>query len=153
MKRDVTLIVLALFMTGTSLWANGNEENGNYENENQKETEQSEDRINKSEVENGSIVAKLEMIIIDEIKAGSPADIATLLPGDILISINNEVATNKELVETIIRRAAYKPVTVNVLRSGKEVITKFTPEKKLFSKYYVGWELDINEDNENHNED
>lgn len=131
----VVFVLLLLMGTGVGLWAEGQNESGN--NQEKESAENSESSIEDS------------ALYVNEIKAGSPADTAGLLPGDKILVIEGESATSIEMVETLIRRRATgNSITLTVLRVEKELTFTLTPEQRTFNKNYVGWELDTGKDDD-----
>jgi len=66
--------------------------------------------------------------MIEEIKAGSPAQSAGLKPGDVIVSINGKtIATWSESVD-LIRGSGGRPLEFVLQRDGKEVRVAITPE-------------------------
>ncbi len=131
----VILVLLLLMGTGVGLWAEGQHESSN--NQEKESAENSESSIIDSAV------------YVNEIKAGSPADTAGLLPDDKILVIEGESATSIELVETLIRRRATgNSITLTILRAEKELSFTLTPEQKTFNKNYVGWELDTGKESD-----
>ncbi len=66
---------------------------------------------------------------VDEIVDGSPAMVAGLMTGDIILEVNNVPADSTEVVRDAVYESAGKPISLVVLRGEEEINLSVTPRK------------------------
>lgn len=86
--------------------------------------------------------------VLDNIKAGSPASAAGLMPGDRVIAINgNEIKDWTDMLMAV-GKSEGKPQEFTLLRNGTEVKATLTPEfDKGLDRYLIGVMMDMTKRN------
>src|SRR5262245_44098403 len=77
---------------------------------------------------------------IEEPAAGRPAAVAGLKAGDVLVEANGQVVDADHPISDVIKAGQGAPVSIKVLREGKEMVFVVTPDKPA-GVYQVGIQI------------
>jgi len=74
--------------------------------------------------------------LVEYIVPASPAEEGNLLPGDRIIRLGGENVTTKKEISALLQKNKDQPLTVTVLRDGREVTLTMTPRLEKGTAYY-----------------
>ena len=74
--------------------------------------------------------------VIEEVIAGSPAEKAGIIKGDIIVSIDDSLIENRDEVAASLAGGSGGTVKIKLLRNGKEIDLSLMPERSVQKEYY-----------------
>ena len=77
-----------------------------------------------------------ESTLVQYIVPGSPAEEAGLLPGDRIIRLDGQPVATKKEISRVVQAKQDQPITVTVLRAGREETLRLTPRLEKDATYF-----------------
>lgn len=71
----------------------------------------------------------LDQVVIDNVAEGSPAAQAGLLPGDLLVRVNNEPIDSIDKLQAVVSRNTGQEITMTYVRGGQEAQARAVPRQ------------------------